>query len=259
MDLILEGACVLITGGANGIGRSMADAMLSSGANVHICDFDEPSVERFLEDAPNATATVADVSKEADVNQVIEEAIAAYSSINVLINNVGAFGPTKPIEDVSTQEWASCFDTAVHSAFYCARGVVPYFKRQKSGLILNISSVAGRLGNPNRGVLAVTKAALEGFTTTLAMELGPFGIRVNTLVPGLVDGPGARKLIKTKAQQLDISEDECMERFTGNISLRTMVRAEDIAAMAVFLASPMGERITGQRISICGNIETTRS
>jgi NAD(P)-dependent dehydrogenase (short-subunit alcohol dehydrogenase family) len=133
---------------------------------------------------------------------------------------------------------------------------VPLLKKARGGSIINLSSVAGRLGFPLRTPYAATKWAVVGLTKSLAMELGPHKIRVNAIQPGIVKGPRIDRVIAARAAATGISFEQQRKLLLSKVSLRTEVTAEDIAAMALFLASPAGARISGQALSVCGNVET---
>ena len=139
--------------------------------------------------------------------------------------------------------------------FLCARRAVPLLKVAGGGLIVNTASVAGRLGYPLRTPYAASKWAVVGFTESLAMELGSANIRVNAILPGIVAGPRIERVIAAKAQAQNVSIEEMTRRYLGTVSLKRMVSADDVAAMAAFLASPAGANISGQALSVCGNVE----
>jgi NAD(P)-dependent dehydrogenase (short-subunit alcohol dehydrogenase family) len=133
---------------------------------------------------------------------------------------------------------------------------VPLLRRAGGGLIVNISSVAGRLGYALRTPYAAAKWGIVGLTASLAKELGPEGIRVNAILPGIVRGERINQVIAARARSLGVSHQEVEQTYLDKVSLRTMVEPEDVAAMALFLASPAGRNISGQPLSVCGNVET---
>jgi NAD(P)-dependent dehydrogenase (short-subunit alcohol dehydrogenase family) len=137
--------------------------------------------------------------------------------------------------------------------FYCTRLAVPLLKAAGGGSIINLSSIAGRLGYPLRSPYCAAKWGVIGFTKSLAMELGAANIRVNAILPGVVEGERVNRVIGARASARGIDFEEALKQFVAPISLRRMVSAQDIANMALFLASPAGASISGQALSVCGD------
>jgi NAD(P)-dependent dehydrogenase (short-subunit alcohol dehydrogenase family) len=181
---------------------------------------------------------------------------ARFGGLDVLVNNAGIAGPTSEVENIDPREWRRTIDVNLNSHFYCTRRAVPMLKQAEEGAIVNISSVAGRLGYAYRLPYAATKWAIVGMTESLAKELGPFGIRVNTILPGIVAGPRIERVIRERAKAVGISYADMEKQYAEKASLRRMVTAEDVAQTALFLCSAAGRNITGQPISVCGNVET---
>lgn len=258
MHLDCGGRRVLITAGASGIGAAIADALLSAGAAVHVCDIDAGQIAKFREAHPGAGATLCDVADEDQVDAMVAEAAATLGGLDGLINNAGISGQTGPIEATDTAAWRRTYDINVHGTMFCTRAAVPHLKRAGGGSIINMSSVAGRLGFPLRSPYVGSKWALIGLTQTWAMELGPADIRVNALLPGLVEGPRIQSVIAARARSTEQDEADILEGFLADISLRRMVHPDEIAAMAVYLFSPQGRSISGQSISIDGHFEVIR-
>ena len=174
------------------------------------------------------------------------------------MNNVGIAGPTCLTEEVDFDDWDLTMKINLGSHFYCSREVIPHLKRQKSGLIINISSIAGQFGYPFHGPYAVSKAAVIALTRTLAMELGPYNIRANTICTMAVDGPRTTSVIETESRNTGIPLDIVKQAYMSQNSMRTFIEADEIAALAAYLASPAGKRISGQVIAVDGNAETLR-
>jgi NAD(P)-dependent dehydrogenase (short-subunit alcohol dehydrogenase family) len=249
----LAGQRALVTAGASGIGRAIARRFRSAGARLFVCDIDDTALAAFKAEFPEAQAMRADVADAAQVDALFAAVGTAYGGLDILVNNAGIAGPTKRVEDIATSEWDRCIDINLNGMFYCTRGGVPLLKTAGGGSIVNLSSVAGRLGYPLRAPYAASKWAVVGLTKSLAMELGPDGIRVNCIQPGLVAGPRIDGVIQAKADAFGIDFDSMKRRLLGNVSLRRMVTAEDIAEMALFVCSPAGASITGQALSVCGD------
>ncbi|MEO8133427.1 MAG: SDR family oxidoreductase [Betaproteobacteria bacterium] len=256
MNVSMRDQRVLITAGAAGIGRTMAACFGNAGARVHICDIDTVALAAFSAAHPGITTSVTDVADDAAVGRLFDDAVSALGGLDVLINNAGSAGPTAQIEDIAPADWERCLAVGLNSVFYCTRRAVPLLKAAGGGSIINLSSAAGRLGFPLRSPYSAVKFGIVGLTETLAMELGPHHIRVNCIQPGFVEGERIDRVIAAKAEARGVSIEAQRANFVSRVSLRTMVTADDIANMALFLASPAGQHISGQSLPVCGNVET---
>ncbi|MGB3389172.1 MAG: SDR family oxidoreductase [Pseudaminobacter sp.] len=251
-----SGLKVLITGGAAGIGGTIAQGFHEVGAKVYICDIDARAVDLMLSQYPGMHGAVADVGVQSDVDRIIDAAVTTLGGLDVLINNAGIAGPTGNIEDIDPAAWEQTISTNLNSQFYFLRKAVPHLKASDHNAnIVVMSSVAGRLGYPFRTPYAATKWAIVGLMKSLANELGPDNVRINAVLPGLVDGDRMSRVIQDRAHVLEISEADMRNQYLEKISLRRMVSTEDIAAMALFLSSAAAINITGQAISVDGNVE----
>ncbi len=177
----------------------------------------------------------------------------------MLVNNAGLSGPTKPVEAITVEEWNETFRVNVTGQFLCVRKAVPVFKAQQSGAIINIASTAGRVGMPLRSVYSATKFSVRGFTDVLAIELGGNNIRVNSILPGMVDGPRLQRVVAEQAKAAGMEPQLYLKRMLHNVSMHSMVSQEEVADLAVFLASDMARHISGQSIGVCGNFESYRA
>ncbi|MEX0922497.1 MAG: SDR family oxidoreductase [Rhodovibrionaceae bacterium] len=246
---------VLITGGGAGIGKATATAFLEAGQRVHLCDLDDAVLKGALAELPGASGSQVDVTREEDVARLFAEAQGTLDGLDVLVNCVGVSGPAGPIETLSLAEWRACLAANLDSAFLCCRAAAPILKEQGSGLIVNLSSTAGQMGYPNRSPYATAKWGVIGLTKTLAMEMGPFGVRVNALCPGSVEGPRMDRVIAMEAAATARRENDVRLGYTAMTSLRCFVSGADIANMILFLASPAGARISGQALAVDGHTE----
>jgi NAD(P)-dependent dehydrogenase (short-subunit alcohol dehydrogenase family) len=253
MDKPLAGQRALVTAGASGIGRAIARRLAAAGARIFVCDVDDHALAAFRAENPGAGGVRADVAHPGDVDRLFDAAAAALGGLDILVNNAGIAGPTRKVEDISTDDWDRCVAVNLNGMFYCTRRGVPLLKAAGGGSIVNISSVAGRLGYPLRTPYAASKWAVVGLTKSLAMELGPDGIRVNCIQPGLVAGPRIDRVIQAKADALGVGFEEMKQRLLKTVSLRRMVTAEDVAETALFVCSPAGASVTGQALSVCGD------
>jgi NAD(P)-dependent dehydrogenase (short-subunit alcohol dehydrogenase family) len=257
---VTEPQRVLITGGASGIGRAMAEAFGEAGARVHVADLattagGEPDGCGF---------TGVDVSDPAAVDHLFDAVLAptdagGLGGLDVLCANVGITGPTGPVENLDVEGWDRTMAVNVRSAFLCCRRAIPAMRAAGGGSILLTSSTAGITGFPMRSPYAASKYAVVGLGDTLAMEVGEFGIRVNVLCPGSVDGDRMARVIDAEAAATGASAAGLRAAYEKQVSMRTFVEGRDIAAMAVFLASPAARFVNGQTISVDGGLETLRT
>jgi NAD(P)-dependent dehydrogenase (short-subunit alcohol dehydrogenase family) len=247
---------VLITAGAAGIGRAIAEAFISQGHRVHVCDIDQGAIDAFLQANPEARATHADIADVAQVDQVFAELADRHGRLDILVNNAGIAGPTAHVEDIETTDWDQTIAVNLNGQFYCARRAVPMLKAVRGGSIINMSSSVAFSGCPMRAAYTAAKWAVIGFTKTLAMELGPDGIRVNAICPGSVEGPRIDAVIERDAQRRGIAAEEIRDLYLRQSSLRSFISAEDVANLAVFLASDAGAKISGQALGLDGHTES---
>lgn len=247
----------LISAGASGIGKVVAQYLLSLGAKVHICDISESAIKSFLQENPQASATLCDVANYQQVQQVFNELQTNYGKLDLLINNAGIAGPTAKLEDIDVEEWRETINIDLNAQFYFSKLAVPLLKENnKGGSIINISSNAAFFGFPMRSPYTASKWALIGLTKTWAMELGPDNIRVNAICPGSVKGPRIDGVIARDANERGVSEEQIKEIYQQQSSMRLFVGPEDIANTVAFLASPLGACISGQAIGLDGHTES---
>ena len=246
----LSGLRVAISAGAGGIGRVMADAFAERGARVFVCDLDEEA----LAACPHP-AMRADMGETADCEAFVDRAVAHLGGLDVLVNNAGIAGPVQRVEDVSPEDLERTMRIDIESMFHTTRRAVPALRAAGGGSIVNLSSAAGRFGFPLRSPYAAAKWGVIGFTKSLAIELGPDRIRANAILPGPVAGDRIRRVIEAKAQAEGVSFAEKEREFLSVVSLRDYVTQHDIANMALYLCSPFGATISGQAISIDGDMQ----
>lgn len=223
---------------------------------MHICDSSQQNLDDFLTANSGATGTLADVSDAAQVDRVFAEFGARYGDLQVLVNNAGISGPVAAVEEVAVDAWDQCVAVGLSGTFYMTRRAVPLLKQSGSGSIVNISSSAGIHGCPNRSPYVASKWAMIGLTKSWAMELGPHNIRVNAICPGCVTGPRIDGVIERDAAERGVAPADIRRTYERQSSMRTFVDADDVAGLAVFLASALGSKISGQVIGVDGHTET---
>ena len=250
------GLRVLVTAGGSGIGAAVARAFAEAGAHVHVCDIDRTALDRLATETPGITTSTADVSNERDVDLVFDDAVGTLGGLDVLVNNAGVPGPTGAIEGIAPSDWERTVAVNLNSQFLFTRPAIPLLRRSEANpCIVAMSSVAGRLGYAYRTPYACTKWAIVGLVKSLAIELGPHGVRANAILPGTVEGERMNGVIAARAAATGVGFDEMRGEYLRKISLRRMVTADDVAAMALYLCSPAGRNVTGQAISVDGNVE----
>ena len=248
---------VIVTGAGAGIGRAIAEIFAREGARVFICDIDSESVARMNRETSGIRAIRADVGTESGVDELFDTALAHFDGrLDVLVNNAGVAGPTGSIESMDLEGWKKTFEVNVHSAFLCLRRAVPLMKQAGRGSILNVSSTAGFMGYPLRAPYAAAKWAINGLTKSLAMELGPLGIRVNSICPGSVDGPRMDRVIEKEARARGVDEAAVRNGYVRQVSMRTFIDAEHIGETAVFMCSDRAAKMSGQILAVDGHNET---
>jgi NAD(P)-dependent dehydrogenase (short-subunit alcohol dehydrogenase family) len=252
MEFSAKGLRVLVTAGAAGIGRVIARTFVEHGARVHICDIDEKALASTKKQLPTVTQTVADVAKLEDVERLFKDVEKSLRGLDVLVNNAGIAGPTAKVEDIKPEDWDRCIAVDLNGMFYCTRKAMPLIKEAGGGSIINLSSTAGRLAFPMRTPYSAAKWAIVGFTESLAAEAGPDKVRVNCIQPGIVEGERIDRVIAAKAKALGVPEDEVQAKMVEGVSMKTTVTPQDIANVALFLATAPGRHISGQAISVCG-------
>ncbi len=251
----LDGARVVVTAGGSGIGSVVATRFAEAGASVFTCDVDAACLAEAAGSGPGIESCVADVSDEADVDRMFDELLERLGGLDVLVNNAGIGGPVACVEDVPPGEWRRTLDVNLTGAFLCTRRAAPLMKAQRSGSIVNMSSHYGILGGPSRSPYVASKWGIIGFTKTLAMELGPFGVRANAICPGGVEGERLERVIRLESAERGITCEQLREDWVRGCSLRTFVTPDDVAAMIMFLCSDQGARISGQAIGVDGHTE----
>ncbi|MGC1818586.1 MAG: SDR family oxidoreductase [Casimicrobiaceae bacterium] len=250
------GLRVLVSAGAAGIGAAIARAFHAAGARVCVCDIDAAAVSRIAAEVPGIVASVADAADRTQVDRVVEAAARAFGGLDVLVNNAGIAGPTGGIDEIAPADWERTIDVDLNGQYYFARRVVPLLKASTDNpCVIAMSSVAGRLGYAWRTPYAAAKWAIIGMVKSLAIELGPSGIRANAILPGVVEGDRIDRVIDARARTLGVSFEAMRDEYLRKVSLRRMVSADDVAAMALFLCSPAARNVTGQAISVDGNVE----
>jgi NAD(P)-dependent dehydrogenase (short-subunit alcohol dehydrogenase family) len=244
--LTLKGKVAIVTGGRQGIGLAIANALADAGADILIGDIER---EDALKAAKNltkkdvkATGCKVDVADKKSVEEMVETAISEFGHIDILVNNAGVVIRKNGI-DTEEEEWDWLMGINLKGPFLCSRAVAPHFIAQNSGRIINLVSAQVGVVQPERAAYNASKTGLAGLTRALAVELAPFGIRVNAIGPGWT---------LTEINKAALSEPELLKEIQSKMPLARMADAKEVGALAAFLASPEADYITGQVIFIDG-------
>ena len=255
--MLLEGKIAVVTGGGRGIGRAIAMRFAAEGAAVLIASRTEAelrNVAREIEQSSGKAAWVAaDVSREADCARIVATAEDRLGAVNILVNNAGDYGPVKPVEEISPEEWDRVIAVHLRGAFLLTRLVLPGMYRRKSGAIVNISSLSAKAAFSWGSPYAAAKAGMLGLTRVTAAEAARRGVRVNAICPGPVpETKMSQDLGNVLAARLKISPEIQLKQFLEGILQGRGQTAEEVASAAAFLASDQASAITGQSLNVDG-------
>jgi len=250
----LEDKVAVVTGGGKGIGRAISLAFAKEGADVVIAARTETALKETAEEinkmGGHALPFVADISREDQVNELVSSTVRNLGKIDILVNNAGIAGPTVPVVDLRIEDWNGVIAVNLTGAYLCSKAVLKYMIKNKSGNIINIGSMAGTKGLWRRSPYVVSKWGILGLTKTLALEAGIYGIRVNAICPGLVEGKRLDDVFSERAKVMGISPDLIRKRAIDDTPLRRFVKPGEIARTAIFLVSSNSDGITGQIICV---------
>ena len=250
MDGLLAGRVAIVTGGGAGIGRGVSDRFAAEGAQVLIAEVD-PDRAAAAEAAINesggaARAVVADVREPADVDRVLAGALDAFGTVDVLVNNVGHYGGgrRRPFHEQDRDEWADLYRINLEHAFLCSKAVLPTMVARGRGVIVNVSTIEAFRGIPSRAAYAAFKAGITGFTKSLALEYAQHGIRVNAIAPDVTETP--------QVPYSDWVKPEDEHLVPVWVPLGRFGTPEDLAGVALFLASDLSAFVTGTTVHADG-------
>jgi NAD(P)-dependent dehydrogenase (short-subunit alcohol dehydrogenase family) len=245
---------VVITGAGRGLGLAIAERLVRDGFDAVLAGPAGAEIEQAAAELGNSGrrifGVVADVSRDSSVAALFDRAFREFGRVDVLVNNAAVFGPTVPVAGLDRAEWDEVLAVNLTGAMLCSRAVLPSMMARRSGRIVNIASMAGKIAYPLRAPYAVSKWGLIGLTMTLAKEAGPYNIQVNAVCPGPVEGDRIRQVMRDRAIALGRPEEEIRREYVQSSALGRLVGADDVAALVAFLASPSAENITGQAIDV---------
>ena len=250
----LENKVAIVTGGGSGIGKAIALAFAKEGADVVVAaEIEEPLKETTSEIEAmgrKGLAVLMDLSYPDQPRAMVEKTMEEFGRIDVLVNNSGTEGPIMNVSEMDLEGWNKLLAINLTGAMLCSRYVLERSMiPRKRGAIVNLASAAGRKGLPRRSAYSSSKFAIIGFTQSLATEVGRYGIRVNSIAPGAVEGARIERVFSVLGRDLGISYEEVVKMSNSMAALGRMVKPEEVAALAVFLASEQSSAITGQTIN----------
>lgn len=240
---------VLITAGANGIGLVMARAFAALGDRVWVTDVDRAMLAAL---PPGIRGTLCDAASEPAMELLFDDIAAEWGGLDVAIANAGIKGPTAAIEEMPLEGWHQCLGVNLDGAMLCARGTARMMKPAGQGVITFISSTSGLYGTPFRAPYVAAKWGVIGLMKTVAMELGPHGIRANAICPGSVNGPRIDRVIAAEAEAKGMTPEAVRQGYASGTAMKRLTDAQDVADMAVFLASDGARMVSGQALAVDG-------
>ena len=246
----------MVTGGGVGLGRKISLALSEHGYRVAVTDIEgvEETTRDIEDQGGEALAIDLDLTRPQQIERAVATILDQWGCIDVLVNNAGIAGPTAPVSEVTLEDWEHVIAVNLTGSFLCAKAVYRHMMARRSGSIVNISSMAGRIGLPLRAPYVASKWAVVGLSRTLAVELGPYNVRSNAICPGPVEGDRIERVLRDRCLATGLSDAEVRAEFTDHIALRRMIPPEDIADMVLFLASDASRSVTGQAIHVCAGL-----
>ncbi|MHA7601260.1 SDR family NAD(P)-dependent oxidoreductase [Alicycliphilus sp. T452] len=245
MDLELKNCTAFITGGAGTLGLSMAKRFVQEGCNVVVCDTNQEAIDAACQELAamggQALGVRADVTRKQEVGAAVQQAVDRWKKVDILVNNAG-FARDRYLTKMAEEDWHAVLDVTLLGAFHCSRAVLPLMMENRFGRVINIASRA-HLGNPGQTNYSTAKAGLIGFTRSLALESGKFGITANAVAPGVISTPRMQKRP---------DYEELTERAKSNTPVARLGDPADVAATVAFLASRLAGFTTGETVHVTG-------
>jgi NAD(P)-dependent dehydrogenase (short-subunit alcohol dehydrogenase family) len=254
----LAGQVAVVTGGNRGIGRAIALAMARAGARLAITGRNAEMLTRTATEVEalgsECLTAVCDVSDAEQVRDATGLVLRRYGQVDVVVANAGIAGPVKPMQEITFDEWRRCLGTDLDGVFLTFKNFIPAMIQRRRGSLIAISSVTGKRPIADRTPYAAAKMGIIGLVRSLAVELGPYGIRVNTVCPGAVDGERFHETIAKQAAAHGLSAADATSQFVAGSPLKRLLGAHEIAAACLFLASEAGSAVTGEDLNVSAGL-----
>lgn len=256
--MLLKDRVAVVTGAGRGIGREIALGLAREGAALVLASRTEGALleTRASIEAIGGVAIVvpADISQPASVQNLADRTLDYFGHVDVLVNNSGIGGPSAPLWEIDPTDWEATFAVNVTGTYLCCRAFLPAMIKRTSGSVIIIGSMTGKRPLWGRTPYAASKLALVGLARTLALEAGPYGVRVNVISPGAIEGERIEWVIRKQAEGRGISADEVRQELASGSPLKRLVPPADVAAAAVFLASSRASSVTGEDLNISAGL-----
>jgi len=254
----LEGKVAVVTGGNRGIGLVIARAMAEAGARLAISSRDAGSLAHAVDELEAAgaecLAVPCDVADPDSTDAMTAAVLERFGHADVVVANAGVAGPTAPMHEITYEEWRECLAIDLDGVYLTFRGFLPGMIERGQESLIAISSMTGKRPLNGRTPYAAAKLGVVGLVRSLAAELGPQGVRVNSVCPGAVDGPRIEVVVRNQARLLGISEEQALRQFTESSPLRRLVSPEEVASACVFLASDAAAAVTGEDLNVSAGV-----
>lgn len=248
----------VVTGGDRGIGRAIAFAMAREGAAVVVAARSWDSLTQTARDVEMTGAECipieCDIRDEGSVRRLGDAVLGRYGRVDVVVANAGVAGPTRAMHEIGLAEWRDCVATNLDGTFLTFCAFIPPMIERQAGVLIAVASMTGKRPLPGRAAYSASKMGLIGLVRTLAAEVGPHGIRVNSICPGAVAGPRIDDVIRRQAERQGISEDEARGQFRDSSPMGRLVEAEEVAAACVYLSSDKASAITGEDLNVSAGL-----
>jgi NAD(P)-dependent dehydrogenase (short-subunit alcohol dehydrogenase family) len=259
MNLDLAEKIAIVTGGGGDLGRAIVLALAEEGVYVTVADSNQEAAQSVANEVSQqggtAIAVQVDVTKSDQVKAMVQETVNQLGSVDILVNNAGILGPQKPIVELNEDGWDAVVDVNLKGTFLCSKAVLPLMIAKTYGKIVNISSVAGKTGEPFAAVYSATKAAVINLTQGLALEVARYKINVNSVCPAGLNNLMSEAVFAERSLYLGITPAEAREQFLSSFPMPIPLTVDDVAKTVVFLSSDVSVQITGEAVNVTGGVE----
>jgi len=259
MNLDLAGKVAIVTGGGGDLGQAIVLALAAEGAHVAVADYNQQAAQtvagKVRQQGGTAIAVPVDVTQSDQVEAMVQQSVEQLGGVDILVNNAGILGPQKPIAKYDEDGWDAVVDVNLKGTFLCSKAVLPLMIAKSYGKIVNISSIAGKTGEPFAAVYSATKAAVINLTQGLALEVAKHKINVNSVCPAGLNNAMSEAVFAERSRYLGITPAEAREQFLDSFPMPIPLTAEDVAKTVLFLSSDVSVQITGEAVNVTGGVE----